>query len=229
MPGTLYVNLRSNSLVETFDEGSASFVIATVTEEGHGRRRRVRAASFHGNYLARDGRPHTSGYVPVNTLPGDHPYAMKTEMGRMEILEHLDDMSNAELARLIFEQERVAAEAKALVDRAKVVAKSRRKEVGIEVHGNVTFAFTAGKKFDAKTAARHLSPQQLLEISVPKPDANQAKKVLGENSELYKKCQKDNGYTLTVRETTDDDRLAVLATSTPRISDEEFEIVESPA
>lgn len=211
VPGTRYVNVRSNKVVETRNEGPASFTIVTVTDDGYGPRRRVPSASFHKSYLTGNGQPHPAGYVPVRTLPGNHPAAMNTEIDRMELLEHLDDLSNAELADLIREQQRIVEEAKTLVDRAKAVAKKRRKDVGLELHGDTAMVFTSGKKFDAKTASRNLSQDQLLAISVPKPDATRAKRMFGEDSEEYKSCLKDNGFTLTVREATDEDRLKVLS------------------
>lgn len=210
---TLYINVRTNTLVQSFNEGVATFTIATVTADGHGRRRKVRSASFHDNYLARDGQPHTSGYVPVNTLPGDHPNAMKTEIDRMELIDNLDKLSVSELADLILEQQRVAKEAADLVDRAKAVAKSRRTGLGTEIHGDVAMVFTSGRKFDARSAARNLTAEQLRSICELKPSAAKARKVLGEDSPEFTKCQVDNGFTLTVRPATDDDRLKAIDTS----------------
>jgi hypothetical protein len=221
------VNVRNKNLVEVLNEGTAIFTIATVTDDGYGRRRQVPAASFHDHYLADDGRKHTSGYVPVGSVPGDHLHAMKTELTRMEMLELIDAMTEAELADLILKQQRVMEEAKAVIDRAKTVSKSRRAEGGLEVHGDVAMIFSPDKKFDPATAARTLTQEQLLSISVPKPDATKAKKVLGEHSELYKACQKDNGLKLTVREATDADRLIVIAMSNPS-DDESFELTDFP-
>lgn len=232
MLDTRYVNMRSNTLVEVFNEGSGTLRIATVTDDGYGHRRTAPAASFHRHYLAGNGQPHTSGYVPVNTLPGDHPRAMKTEIDRMELLDNLDKLSNAELADLIREQQQIAEEAKALVDRAKTVAKSRRTKVGLELHGETTMLFTSGKKFDAKTATRALPAETLQRISVSRPDATLAKKILGEESDLYESCLKDNGFTLTVREATDDDRLKALAERDAQVpdvrGDESFELDGPP-
>lgn len=224
MPGTRYVSPRTKKLVEVLNEGPAVFTIATVTDDGYGRRRKARADSFHDSYLNGDGRPHSTGYVPVNVLPGDHPHAMKTEMTRMEMLEAIDGMTNAELAQLILDQQKVAEEAKALVDRAKAVSKSRRKESGTELHGDIVMVFAPSKKFNAKRAASALPPATLHSISLPKPDATLAKKILGEHSELYKACLEDYGFTLAVREATDADRLVELAMSNPADSDESFEL-----
>lgn len=211
MSGTRYVNLRTNALVESFNEGSASFTIATVTDDGYGRRRKVRSAAFHNDYLARDGQPHSSGYVPVNTLPGDHPRAMKTEMSRMELLDHLDKLSNAELAGIIMEHQRAMDEAKTVVERAKAVIKSRNKEPGWEVHGDVTFVLSgSGEAFDGATALRNLSKEDVKKISVLKPDAKKAQTVFKDDPAKLKLCMKGKALTLTVRETTDEDRLKVL-------------------
>lgn len=236
MPGTnmkpRYVNLRTNTLVEVFNEGFGTLRIATVSGDGYGRRRTAPATSFHPHYLDGNGQSRTSGYVPVNSLPGDHPRAMKTEIDRMELLENLGTLSNEELAEVIREQQQVIGDANALVDRAKAVVKGRRKEPGVELHGNTAMVFSPNKKFDAKTAARTLAPQTLAKISVPKPDATRAKEILGEKSDLYRACLKDYGFKLEVREATDDDRLKALderAAENPEVpADEVFELDEPP-
>lgn len=226
MPGTRYVNVRTNNIVEVKNEGPASFTIVTVTDDGYGPRRRVPSTSFHRNFLAGNGQPHTSGYIPVRTLPGSHPAAMNTEIDRMELLEHLDDLPNTELAALIREQQKVLEEAKALVDRAKTVAKKRRegKGVGLELHGDVAMVFSSGKKFDPKMAVKSLDRHRLNQISISKPDATLAKKILGEDSEEYQSCLKDNGFTLTVRPATDDDRLKALEERAETPQDEVFDL-----
>lgn len=224
MPGTRYVNVRTNNIVEICNEGPASFTIVTVTDDGYGPRRHAPSTSFHQNYLAENGQPHSSGYVPVRTLPGNHPAAMNTEIDRMELLEHLDDLSNAELAALIREQQKVEEEAKALIKRAKAIAKGRRKEVGLELYGDTALVFSSGKKFDAKTAIKVLDRTRLHQISILKPDATLAKKILGDDTEEYKSCLKDHGFTLTVREATDEDRLAALAETPADVDDEIFEL-----
>lgn len=231
MPSTKmkrYVNLRSNALVEVLAEGSGTFRIATVTDDGYGRRRTAPADSFHDNFLAGDGQPHTSGYVPVNSLPGDHPRAMKTEVDWMELLDNLGSLSNAELADVISEQQRILNEAKTVIERAKEVVKSRRKEIGTELHGNTALVFTSGKKFDAGYALAALPPDVLQTVCAPKPSPTLARAVLGEKSPLYQACLKDHGFTLTVREATDKDRLEVLtqrgAAAAPVAADEVFEL-----
>lgn len=227
MPGTRYVNVRTNNIVETCNEGPASFTIVTVTDDGYGPRRRVRAASFHEDYLASDGQPHTSGYVPVRSLPGDHPLAMKTEIDRMELLDNLDKLTNAELADLIKEQQRILGEAKVLIDRAKAVAKSRRKEPGLELHGDVVMVYSTNERFDESTAMKNLAKDDLHRICVPKPDATMARAAFRNEPDKLKLCMKSHGLKLEVREATDEDRLKVLA---DRASDdiEVFELDEPP-
>jgi hypothetical protein len=205
------VNVRTSNLIETRNEGSASFTIVTVTDGGYGPPRRVRAASFHESYLASDGQPHTAGYVPVNSLPGDHPHAMKTEIDRMELLDRLDTLDNAELAELITEQQKVLSDTKALIERAKVIAKSRRKEAGLELHGNVAMVYSTNQRFDESTAVKNLTPADLHRISTIKPDATLARAIFKDDPKKLQACMKDHGLKLEVREATDADRLAVLA------------------
>jgi hypothetical protein len=236
VPGTKnknsrYVNVRTNTLVEVFAEGSGTLRIATVSVDGYGRRRTAPATSFHPHYLDGNGRPRSSGYVPVNSLPGDHPRAMKTEIDRMELLENLDSLSDDELREVIAEQQRIFNDTKTLIERAKEIAKKRRKVPGLELHGDTAFVYSPNRKFDAATARRVLDVKTLANVSVSKPDATRAKQVLGEDSDLYKACVKESGLKLEVREATDEDRLRVLderTTAAPETMDEDFDPDEPP-
>lgn len=213
MPKTTprYVNLRSNALVEILGEGSGSFRIATVTDDGYGRRRTVSADSFHDGFLAGDGQPHSSGYVPVNSLPGDHPHAMKTGVDRMELLDNLDRYSNEELARLIHEQQAELEKTKAVIDRAKAIAKGRRKQPGLELHGDVALVFSPNDRFSGTKAAKNLTAVELAKISILKPDPTLARKVFANNPERLALCLDKGDLKLEVREATDGDRLKILA------------------
>lgn len=225
MPGTLYVNVRTNALVETFGEGRIEFIVATVKDDGtHGRRRKVRASFFHDGYLASDGQTHSSGYVPVNSLPGDHPRAMKTEMTYMELLDALPGMSPDELARVIAEQQKILSEAKTLVERAKDIAKGRRAETGTgtEVHGGIALVYTSGTKFDGPTAKRNLTAEEYSKILLPKPDAALARALFKTEPDKLDLCLKDNGLTLTVRQATEEDYERADNDGTPASADEDF-------
>jgi hypothetical protein len=229
VPGTRYVNVRTNNVIETRNEGPASFTIVTVTDDGYGPPRRVRAASFHENYLTSDGRPYTSGYIPVRSLPGDHPHAMKTEIDRMEPLDNLDKLSEADLAELIVEHQKILKETKALIDRAKAVAKKRRKEPGLELHGNLAMVYSTNDRFDEGLALRNLSTADLHRISVPKPDAETARLMFKNEPEKLKACMKSHGLKLEVREATDEDRLKMLNEKAPASDDEVFELEDMPS
>lgn len=228
MPGTRYVNVRTNNIVETRNEGPAAFTIVTVTDDGYGPRRRVPSASFHQNYLAENGQPHSSGYVPVRTLPGDHPAAMNTEIDRMEMLERLDAMSTAELSDLIAEQQKVLEEAKTLVERAKAIAKSRRRDPGLELYGDVALVYSSNERFDEKTALKNLTTDDLKRICIPKPDATTARAAFRNEPDKLKLCMKSHGLKLEVRPATDEDRLKVLAEKSAPSDEEVFELDEPP-
>jgi hypothetical protein len=223
------VNVRTSNLIETRNEGPASFTIVTVTDDGYGPPRRVRAASFHESYLASDGRPYTSGYIPVRSLPGDHPHAMKTEIDRMELLDNLDKLSEAELAELIAEQQKILSETKALIERAKAVAKGRRKSPGLELHGSLALVYSTNDRFDEGKAIQNLSTADLHRISVSKPDATTARLVFKNEPEKLKACMKSHGLKLEVREATDEDRLKVLDEKAPASDDEVFELEDIPS
>ncbi len=223
MAGTVYLNVRTNALVQSFGEGPVDFTVATLTENGPGRRRTVRAAFFHDDFLARDGRAHMSGYVPVSALPVGHPHSTKKEPTRVDLIDMLDKMSDAELAKVILEQEKVKKEAADIADRAKMIAKSRRGgTLGTEVHGGIALVYTSGVRFDAALAKRNLSPEDFKRILVRKADATLAKKIFEGEPEKLALCQKDNGPTLSVRPSTAADE--INATGSEADSGEDFVI-----
>lgn len=227
MPSTLfprYVNVRSNTMVEVLNEGSGTLRIVTVTDDGYGRRRNAPANSFHKHYLGDDGKPHTTGYVPVNTLPGTHPCAIKTEVDRMELLERLDGYSNDELAALILEQQKILADAKAVIEKAKAVTRSRRKEAGLEIHGDVAVVYSTNDRFDPDLAVRNLEPADLHRISVMKPDATLARTVFKGEPKKLAACIKKGNLKVEVRQATADDYLKALEERRKPVDDEDFDL-----
>lgn len=220
----LHLNIRTNTVVTVLKRDPQQVSVATVTEDGTGRSRTVRAAAFHETYLASDGQPHTSGYVPLGSLPQDHPYApvapKQNSRSNMD-LDNLDALSDDELAALILDQERVKKEAAELAERAKAVAKYRRGgSLGLDVRGDIALVFSSGEKFDAKTAQRNLNPVDFQRILLPKPDATMARKLFENEPEKLAACMKDNGPSLTVRTATEDD-LAKYKSSQPD-NDEDY-------
>lgn len=219
----LHYNVRTKKIVAVLDRDEREASIATVNDGSLGRRRSVRASLIHAEYLASDGQPQDNGYVPLTALPEGHPHAVKapkTNWSSMNI-DDLDELSDAELADLILEQERVKKEAAELADRAKAVAKSRRGgKLGLDVLGGIAMVYTSGEKFDAKVAARGLSPVDFQRILLPKPDATLARKIFENEPAKLAACMKDNGPTLTVRKATEDD-LSRHASAQPE-GDEDF-------
>lgn len=220
---TLYLNLRSNTIVTVLEKDERKVSIATVTDEGTGRSRTVRAAAFHEKYLASDGQPHASGYVPLAALPESHPHAAKapkTDWSTMHP-DDIDNLNDAELAAFILEQERIKKDAADLADRAKLVAKRRRgNTLGLVIQDDIALVYTSGTKFDAPTARRNLAPEDYARILLPKPDATMARKLFEHEPEKLEACLKDNGPSLTVRKATDEDR-AKAETTKPQ-GDEDF-------
>ena len=203
---TVYYNVRTKALVAVLKKDARDATVVTVKGGvATGRRRTIRASSFHDGYLASDSRPHASGYVPVDTLPGDHPQAVKKETTPVNI-DMLDNLSDAELAEVILEQQKAEKAAKEIVEHAKGIAKSRRgNKVGTEVHGGIAFAYTSGMKFDGPTAQKNLSAEDFQRIVLPKADAALARALFKNQPKLLALCMKDNGPTLTVRPATNDD------------------------
>lgn len=219
----VYFNMQTRTLVAVLDKDTREAAIATIKGDSLGRRRIVRASLFHTDYLASDGQPHGTGYVPVTALPENHPHAVKapnTDWSSMNI-DDLDALSDAELADVILEQERIKKNAADLAEQAKVIAKGRRGgNLGLDIQGDIALVFTSGEKFDAKLAARALTPVDFQKILLPKPDATLARKIFENEPAKLAACMKDNGPSLTVRKATDDD-LAKYAASQPT-GDEDF-------
>lgn len=223
MDGQLFVNVRSGNLVQVVNDGGAVVTISTVQEDGLGRKRRISSDAFHDNYFGPDGEPRKTGYAPVNTLPGDHPHAMKTEIDDMDMADHFDSMTDEELAEVIERQQQAKERAVYLVDKAKAVIKSRAVESGTRVYGDNAVILSSARKFDAATARKNLTSVDFQRILLPKPDATLAARVFENEPEKLVKCQKDNGWTLTVRKATDKDHEnAALTEAVTRSSGEEF-------
>lgn len=208
--GARFLNVRTNKLIDIIQEGPAYVTVRTVSGSEYGPKRRVAAASLHSHYFTEDGEPHRTGYVPVNTLPGDHPYAIYEEKDEMKIkdidmIDRLHELDPHELAALVLRQQKAAAEAKELIERAKEIAKSRRTEEGIEIHDGIAMVFTPYRKFDGPTAKRNLKPADFKKILMEKPDATLARKLFENEPDKLEKCLKDYGFSLTVREASDED------------------------
>lgn len=209
---TRFLNIRTQNLVEIVgpvNTGTGFAVIATVRADGYGPKRRAKASSFYPRYLDRDGNPRTAGYVPVETLPDDHPHAVRTEIDDMDLIDHLDQLGEIELAELILRQQEIAQKAEALIEKAKNVAKSRRRTTGTVIFGDVAMVFAPGGKFNADYARTNLDPEDYRKICLPKPDPKLAKRLFANEPKKLALCQKNHGFTLTVREVTDKDREAV--------------------
>jgi hypothetical protein len=223
---TLYLNVRTNTVVAALDRDDRQFSIATVTEDGFGRRRTVRAASFHEDYLASDGQPHTFGYVPLASLPEGHPHAeKKTDRSDMDLIDmdNLDELSDTQLAALILQQEVIKRHATEVAERAKAIAKYRRGDsLGLDIQGDIALVYTSGSKFDAGTAKRNLSAEDFKRILLPKPDATMARKLFENEPEKLDACLKDNGPSLTVRQATDEDRAKFSASRPTSRGDEDY-------
>ncbi len=222
---TVYFNVNTKNLVTVITKGDREASIATVKDGiPSTRRRSVRASLIHEDYLASDGQPHPYGYVPVTALPEGHPHAVKapkTDWSSMNI-DDLDALSDAELADLILEQERIKKDAADLADQAKTIAKGRRGgKLGLDIKDGIALVYTSGAKFDGGLARRVLSKEDYEKILLPKPDATLARTIFKTQPEKLEACLKDNGPSLTVRKATEDD-LAKFAESQPQATGEDY-------
>jgi hypothetical protein len=106
--------------------------------------------------------------------------------------------------------------AQGLADLALDELKSRTKVEGTTLYGDTVAVAYRTKRFVAKTAKAVLTPTQYAAICAYKPDAKLAKKVLGEDSVEYQSSCEEYGWTVKLREATEEDYEVELGRSSVR-------------
>lgn len=224
----LYRNVRSGQITKVLSQKGDRTLIATLKGNGEtGRTRTVPTSSIHQDNSDPQGKPHTNGYVPLDTAPAEPTPDKNTNRSSMDLdlMDNLDDLDDAQLALVILEQQKIKSVAEELVNRAKAIAKKRRDgNLGIDIQDGIALVYTSGSKFDAGYARRNLSPEDYKRILLAKPDATLARKLFEHEPEKLQACLKDNGATLTVREATDEDKARFAASAPKGDEDYSFEV-----
>lgn len=212
--GEELVNLETGNVITVMEvrEGE-HFLAATSTVTGRlVNRRPILKTSVRATLTTRYGKEARQGYIRLADLPAGHRFAPAAPVKEQSVtdmpLEEPDfsEMSDAQIAQYTFKYESRAKALKNLADKAKEEMRRRATISGTRVFDDVAVNASFSQRFDAKLAAKNLTPRQLQAISVSKPDAATARKVLGEDSPAYLSTLAEGTWTMTVRVATDDDR-----------------------
>lgn len=226
----IFISMENGSVIKVLDDTDGQTVVATVTLTGRlTNQRRMNGTSLHLNYKNTKGELWKTGYVKADQLPADHPYAYRPARAATISVPTEDpefaDMSTqalAEFANIRLAEAKLASD---LAERAKEELRKRQPRTGTTILGNVAVIAARPRRFDADLAKQKLTSSQLAAISVTKPDATLAKKVLGKDSELYGSVCKEGKATLTIRNASDEDRQAAeIAETAERVNPSSFEI-----
>jgi hypothetical protein len=221
--GDRYENVKTGEIVSILnirtEDGQAT--VAHLDDEG----RPVSAFSvplsrFRSGICGRNGAPYKTGYIPM-----DNPAARnETEsaideealnsLDKDQLAAYLENLPDDQLTNLGAKYHEIQAKAKAVEDAVKKVIVARKRPHGTYVHGNSTYVVSPNSRFDDATAKKNLPKEEYARICVPKADSTLAKKMFGgEDSPLYRLCQKDLGAPkVTLRAATDKDRAEAVNT-----------------
>jgi len=203
--GQRYIDVKSEVIIEIIDtDGTGRCTVATVQNDGRlVRQRSMLESSIHPEATTKGGQPWKSGYIPVDA------WTKNKEKKDMSDDIDITELDEVELAAYIAKKEAQMKLLKDEADRAKKILKARTSSAGVRIFGEVAVIAKPNHRFDPGYARTNLSPEDYRAICILTPDATVAKKILGEDTDTYRKCLKDHGWSLTVRPATEDDYAAV--------------------
>ncbi|MBQ6358832.1 MAG: hypothetical protein IJI97_07795 [Clostridia bacterium] len=227
----IFISVENGSVIKVLDASSrGTVVVGTVTITGRVINQRTMGdASLHTSYLNSTGKPWKTGYVKADQLPENHPYAYRPARAATISVPTEDpefsDMTTEALAEYANRRLVEAKLATDLAEKAKEELRKRQPRNGVTIFGNTAVVASRPMRFDAALAKANLNKRQLDAISVSKPDATLAKKVLGADSPVYRSVCKEGKITLTIRTATDEDRQAAeIADTAESVADNDFRI-----
>ncbi|MBD3004875.1 hypothetical protein [Streptomyces sp. 5-10] len=122
-------------------------------------------------------------------------------------------MKTADLATYAHQMKIQAEVAEKRAERAIEELKERIQEEGTALYGDTAVVAFPTRRFSAKNAKATLTPAQYTAICKYKPDSKLAKKILGEKSKEYQNSCETYGWTLRIRDATDEDHEVALGKS----------------
>lgn len=197
----IFILVENGSVIKVLEAGNDKTVVGTVTITG-----RV-----------------------INQLPENHEYAYRPARAATISVPTEDpefsDMADEDLAEYANRRLAEAKLASDLAEKAKEELRNRKPRNGVTIFGNTAVVASRPMRFDAALAKANLNRRQLDAISVSKPDATLAKKVLGADTPVYRSVCKEGKITLTIRTATDEDRQAAeIADTAESVADNDFQI-----
>ena len=213
-----FIHTRTGEVVELTGTDAEMSKIVTITATGRRvRPRTVKTSSLKTGYSTKTGTPWKSAYVAVSCLPEGHamapldeaPSAAQDVPSTPEFVFDMPDfskMSEAELSAYGNARKTEAARADDLHEKAKDELKSRTRNPGMRIFGDIAVVAKRNRRFSGKKAKSLLSTVQYAAICVTKPDSAKARTLLNEDSPLYKSLLDDHGWTMEIRTATESDR-----------------------
>lgn len=226
----IFISVENGSVIKVLEDDNGRTVVATVTITGRLiNQRRMNGTSLHLSFLNNMGKPWKTGYVKADQLPENHEFAYRPARAATISVPTEDpefsDMTTEALAAFASRYLAQAKLATDLAEKAKEEIRRREPRNGVTILGDTAVVASRPMRFDAALAAANLNRRQLEAISVTKPDATLAKKILGADTPLYRSVCKEGKITLTIRPATDDDRMAAeVADTAESVADNDFRI-----
>lgn len=228
-----FINTRTGEVVEVIDTEGDRSKVATITATGARiRDRYMKTSSLKRTLSSKRGVEWKAAYVALDALPEGHPLRPAQEVPK-QVEEapknvetdtrtpNLKQMSNEELSDYANSKRAEKMMAEFFMEEAKAELKSRYREPGRYLNGNVYVEVSSNQRFDAATAKSVLTDQEYASILKPKPDAARAREILTEDR--YKAVCKDHGNKMEIRSATDKDRMQMREREEIQSAREEIE------
>lgn len=210
LKGETFISMENGSIIRVLEDNDGRTVVATVTLTGAlTNQRPINSRSLHLDYKNTSGNPWKTGYVLAEQLPDDHEFAFRPARAATISVPReapaFEDMSTVELMEFTNRRLAEARLANDLAEKAKEEIRNRAPRNGVTVLGGVAMAVSRPQRFDPALAKERLNANQYAAICVTKADATKAKKILGEDSPLYKSLCTEGKARLEIRSATDAD------------------------
>lgn len=205
----LYTNVATGAVVEVVSvngETGKAEIVSVAPSGAKSNRRTIAVSSFRSGVNSAKGVPYRTGYVRSDLLAPAAAPVVHTKESVMDISEpDFSAMTNEELAHYMDVTQAKKNAFESLFESAKEEWRSRHKDASTQVFGDTAVNTALASTFSADKAKRMLTDRQYAAICVTKPDAKLARKVLDENSSLYRSLLTPSKPRITVRRATDED------------------------
>lgn len=200
-----YINLKTGETISvTKVDGHRTEVVTLTTTGARINPRPIPIKSLKATTRTTRGDFLTVGYVAVKALTEDHPLSPNRET---------DLLNDSLLAQAKMSDEELFAHANACkarmelakntYEKARMELAKRTSEPGVRIQGDIAVEAVPTRRISEALAREKLTPAQLHQVTIPKVDSDLVKTKLGK--EVYDEVCKIYGWTIKVREATDED------------------------